>query len=186
MKDVTFFPYEKADMTDRLADISALDPSGGKSFAAPENWDINSGCKECLGGGGAFASADTFMLLLQAILQEDPKILATNSWKEFFKPQLNEQCTEALHQLLLNDPNMQSFCGMGIPTSGKKNWSFAGLLSEDKYPGWMSEDTVLWGGVPCVKWVSSCAPFLIHGYYNNGGVSSSIARLEFVGLLVLK
>lgn len=153
MKDVTFFPKEKLDLAERLADISSVDASGGKSFALPEDWDINAGCKECLGGGGSYASADDFMLLLQAVLREDSKLLTADSWKEFFKPQLDEQCTEALHQLLLTSPNMQSFCGMNVPTSGKKNWSFSGLLSEDEYPGWMSEGTLLWGGVPCAMWV---------------------------------
>jgi hypothetical protein len=38
-------------MTDRLADINALDPSGGIYVAVPEDWDIHAGLKECLGGG---------------------------------------------------------------------------------------------------------------------------------------
>lgn len=154
IKDVTF-PKEKADIRDRMADISTLDPSGGKPFAVPEDWDMNAGCKECLGGGGVYASADAFMLLLQAVLREDRKLLTKESWSELFRPQLNEQCAEALHQLLLNSPNMQGFCVMNVPTSGKKNWSFGGLLSQDEYPGWMGEGTLLWGGVACVMWVCS-------------------------------
>lgn len=153
MKDVTFFPDARADMTDRLADLSSLDPSGGRSVPVPEEWDVNAGCKECMGGGGASASTDTFMLLLRAVLREDPKLLATSGWEEFFKPQLDEQCARALHKLLLNDPSMQDYCGMDVPTSGKKNWSFGGLLSQDDYPGLMSDSTLLWGGLPCLRWV---------------------------------
>lgn len=159
MEDITFFPDTKEDMAYRMADISALDPAGGKSVAVPEDWDINAGCKECMGGGGVYTSAETFMLLLQAVLREDSKLLTADSWKEFFKPQLDEHCAKALHQLLLKDQDMQNYIGMNVPTSGKKNWSFGGLLSEDDFPGWMNENTLLWGGYPCLEWVRSYAPF---------------------------
>ena len=153
IKDITFWPKERADMKNRIADISMIDPTGsGKAIDAPDV-DINGGMTECLGGGGAFASSEAFMTLLYAVLKEDPKLLSSRSYEEFFKPQLDLQCQGALNKLLLSDPQMQDYLGVNVPTSGQKNWSFGGLLSIDEYPGWMKSDTLLWGGVPNIIWV---------------------------------
>ena len=39
---------------------------------------------------------------------------------------------------------MQEYIGLNIPTSGQKeNWSFAGILSADEYPGWMMKKITL-------------------------------------------
>lgn len=56
IKGITSWPKERADMVDRLADLSVLDPTGsGKAIAAPEA-DVNGGISGCLGGGGVFGS----------------------------------------------------------------------------------------------------------------------------------
>ena len=153
IKDITFWPKERVDMQHRIADMSMLVPGSEEAIDAADV-DINGGIEECLGGGGAFASGESYMTLLKAVLREDPNLLRPDSFTELFKPQLDEQCSAALHSLLLGDPQMQEYIGMNIPTSGRKNWSFAGLLSLDEYPGWMKEGTLLWGGVPNIVWVS--------------------------------
>lgn len=153
IKDITFWPKERADMESRRADLSILDPAGsGKAVDAPDA-DVNGGITECLGGGGAFASPEAFMALLRAVLNEDPVLLNSLSYKELFKPQLEGQCREALNNLLLSDQQMQDWFGVNVPVSGQKNWTFGGLLSVDKYPGWMRKNTLIWGGVPTVVWV---------------------------------
>ncbi|CAG8983666.1 hypothetical protein HYALB_00004098 [Hymenoscyphus albidus] len=150
IKDITFFPNRNPDLKDRMAHISSLDPSGGKSFPVPDDFDMNAGCKECMGGGGAYTSANTYMQLLVAVLNSDPKLLAPESWKEFFKPQLEQQQVEAM-QTVMSSQELGSFYRMYIPTTAKKNWSFGGLLLEEGCEG-MSGGTMLWGGVPCVTW----------------------------------
>ncbi|CAG8961247.1 hypothetical protein HYFRA_00013303 [Hymenoscyphus fraxineus] len=150
IKDITFFPERNPDLKDRMAHISSLDPSGGKSFPVPDDFDMNAGCKECMGGGGVYTSADTYMQLLVAVLNADPKLLAPESWKELFKPQLEQQQVEAM-QAVMSSPELGSFYRMYIPTTAKKNWSFGGLLLEEGCEG-MSGGTMLWGGVPCLTW----------------------------------
>ena len=155
IKDITFWPKERADMASRLADLSVLDPTGsGKAVDAPEA-DVNGGITECLGGGGAFASSEAFMSLLHAVLNEDPRLLNSRSYEELFKPQLDGACKEALNNLLFCDQQMQEWFGVNVPASGQKNWSFAGLLSVDEYPGWMKKNTLIWGGAPNTIWVST-------------------------------
>ena len=154
MKDTTFWPGDKPELGDRLADICMLDPAGsGKAVHAPGG-NINSDMTDCLGGGGVYATPEEFMTLLHAVLNQDSRLLEPDSYDELFRPQLDERCSASLHDLLLSDQQMQEYIGLNIPTSGQKNWSFAGILSTDEYPGWMRKNTLLWGGLPNIIWVS--------------------------------
>ena len=179
IKDITFWPKERADMKQRMAEISTIIPESGKAVDAPD-FDILFGATECLGGGGAFGSSEAFMALLRAVLREDSKLLKPQSYSELFKPQLNKQCERALCDLLSSNQQMQEFIGMNVPTTGKKNFSFAGMLSVDDYPGWMNKNTLLWGGVPNIIWVCLIMTVLSDATSNNN--SSLIAKPGFVAL----
>ena len=126
--------------------MSMRDPLGSGKAVPLAGFDILNGCHECLGGGGAFASAPAFMLFLQAVLREDGKLLQRNSYKELFAPQLNEESRTALQRLLEDDEEMNALYGMAILVSGQKSWSLAGIILMDQHPGWMGRNTVLWGG----------------------------------------
>lgn len=152
IKDITFWPKERADMKHRLADLSTIIPESDKAVDAPD-FDLCFGATECLGGGGAFASSEAYMALLQAVLREDSKLLKPHSYSELFKPQLNEECENAFCNLLSSNQQMQEYFGHNVPATGKKNFSFAGMLSMDQYPEWMNKGTLLWGGVPNIIWV---------------------------------
>lgn len=67
---------------------------------------------------------------MQAVLREDPILLTFASYVELFKPQLDEARKKALNDLLLV-PVLGPILSVTVPTSAKKNWSFAGLLVED-------------------------------------------------------
>ncbi|MCJ1264134.1 hypothetical protein MMC22_004005 [Lobaria immixta] len=152
IKDITFWPKERADMKHKMADLSTISPESGKAVDAPD-FDLVFGAIECLGGGGVFASSEAYMALLQAVLREDPRLLKPQSYGELFKPQLNEECENAFCNLLSSNQQMQEYLGINVPTTGRKNFSFAGMLSMDDYPGWMNKGTLLWGGVPNIIWV---------------------------------
>ena len=152
IKDITFWPKERADMKDRMADMSVLNPDSGKAVDLP-GFDVNFGATDCIGGGGAFASAEAYVTLLQAVMREDSKLLNPQSYEELFKPQLDAEQNKAFHDLQIKDPNMRNYLSINVPTSGHKNWSFGGLLSLDEYPGWMKKNSLLWGGVPNIIWV---------------------------------
>lgn len=139
-------------MTDRMADLSIIGPDG-IAVDCPE-WDLAFGSRDCLGGGGAFGSARGFMTVLEAVLREDDKLLRKESWAEFWKPQLNEKCKEAFNKLICESEEMSDFLSINAPKETKKNFCFGGMLVEDELEGWLNKGTVLWGGVPCVIWVS--------------------------------
>lgn len=153
IKDITFWPQKRADMKDRMADLSSLGPNEtGKAIDA-SHLDFDGPLTDCLGGAGAYATAEAYFSFLQAVLREDPKLLAPQSFKELFEPQLNDKCSARLQELILSDPLLGECYSINVPISGRKNFSFGGLVSTDEYPGWMGKNTILWGGMPSLIWV---------------------------------
>jgi CubicO group peptidase (beta-lactamase class C family) len=59
LADVTFWPRTKPYMAGRNAKMSTWNEDG-KCVSLGENFDFNKGATDCLGGGGAFASARDF------------------------------------------------------------------------------------------------------------------------------
>ena len=155
MKDTTFWPAKRPDMQDRMAGMSMGDPSGSGKAVPLVGFDIINGSQDCLGGGGAFSTARDFMVLLQAVLRKDERLLQEDSYGELFAPQLNEKSRMALQKLLDEDEQANLLYGKNVPVSGQKSWSLGGILSMDEYPGWMGKNTVLWGGMPNIVWVRS-------------------------------
>lgn len=148
LKDTTFWPTQ--DMYDRMADLSMLDTTGK---AVPlVGFDLINGSTDCLGGGGVFASPRDFMALLKAVMIEDSKLLKMQSYEELFTSQLSEPSKQALQALLESDSGLYNELGGNVPLSGHKSWSLGGLLSLDRYPGWMGENTLLWQGMPNIRW----------------------------------
>ena len=157
MTDTTFWPATREDMRHRMADMSMRDPHGSGKAVPLEGFDIVNGCHDCLGGGGAFGSGQDFIILLQAVLKEDKRLLQKESYSELFAPQLNDPSRQAL-QTLLDDDEMDALYGLNVPQAGQKSWSLGGLISLDEYPGWMGKNTMLWGGLPNMIWVCGLYP----------------------------
>ena len=133
-----------------MADLSMLDTTGK---AVPlVGFDLINESTDCLGGGGVFASPRDFMALLKAVMIEDSKLLKKESYEELFTSQLSEPSKQALQALLESDSGLYNELGGNVPLSGHKSWSLGGLLSLDRYPGWMGENTLLWQGMPNIRW----------------------------------
>lgn len=154
MTDTTFWPASRIDMLGRTADMSMRDPSGSGKAVALEGFDIVNGCRDCLGGGGAFATAQDFMVLLGAVLREDEKLLQKDSYREIFEPQLNDASRQSLQNLVQED-EMDGLYGMNLPQTGRRSWSLAGTISLDEHPGLVGKNTLLWGGMPNMIWVGA-------------------------------
>lgn len=153
IKDITFWPRERENMKDRIADTALLVPEENKTVHA-EGYDVLYGAKDCLGGGGSFSTPEAYFTILQAVLREDPKLLKPESYVELFRPQLNEQCKEALNEVICTDQMLREYFSVNTPVSAKKNWCLARLLMEEDQPGWVKKGTILWSGLPCLIWVS--------------------------------
>jgi CubicO group peptidase (beta-lactamase class C family) len=160
INDITFYPWRRADMKYRMATFSTLSETDEGPAEDKSEYDILMGGTDCLGGGGAFASAEGYFVFLQAVLRRDARILTDESWTELFKPQLDAKCKRALNGYLCSTPAHTQFLGMHVPPSIVKNWSFAGLICEEGQEGRMRKGSIFWGGVPCMQFVSSNPSYL--------------------------
>ena len=151
LKDMTFWPAQNTHMHDRVADLSELDATGKAVPLA--SWDLINGSTDCLGGSGAFASAQDFMALLKTVMVGDSKLLKDESYEELFKPQLSELSKQALQILLESEGQLYNDLGCNIPLSGQISWSLGGFLSLDRYHGWMGRNTLLAQGIPNIRCV---------------------------------
>lgn len=164
LSDMTFWPRTKSHMAERVAEMSTWNKDG-KCVSLGENFDLNNGATDCLGGGGAFASAREFLKLMQAVLRGDERLLKkSESWEDLFRPQLTPESKEALQRSLESSEEFNIELGANVPLNGAKSWSLGGLVSLDRYDGWMSEGTMLWSGLPNIRWVSLTGDCNILGY----------------------
>ena len=153
LRSTTFWPETRPELATRMADTSVLSPDG---TAVPlADFDMINGLEDCLGGGGLHASANDLMVLLQSVLHMDPRLLTKQSWEDLCTDQLSEKSRTALESLLRDDERANVECGMNVPRDGRKSWSLGGLLSLDEYEGWMGRNTLLWGGMTSMVWVST-------------------------------
>lgn len=154
LKDVTFWPRTKEHLQGRMAEMSTWDKDR-KCVSLGEDFDLNNAPTDCLGGGGLFATPRDFLAIMQATLRRDQRLLKKReSWEELFRPQLTLKSKEALQRLLESGEGLNAELGANVPLGGAKSWALGGLVSLDKYDGWMEEGTLLWSGLPNIRWVS--------------------------------
>lgn len=154
IKDITFWPKNRPDLQERMATISTLGENGEPPAKHAKGFDFLAGVTDCLGGGGAYACARDYFVFLQAVLRRDRRLLSEDSWRELFRPQLDERCKKAFNGYINSSPLLTQALGMRIPPESERSWGFAGLICERGQPGRMGPGTVMWGGVPSEQWVS--------------------------------
>ena len=154
IKDMTFHLRERPDLVKRLADLSVRDPSGSGKVLYIDDPGFRDDVDDALGGGGVFANAPEYLKVLQSILANDGKLLKSESVDKLFEPHLTKESQQALMKLLENE-ELNNRLG-GVPLGTAKNWSLGGLLIQEDLPGWRRHNTLTWGGLPNLTWVS-CA-----------------------------
>lgn len=152
-KDTSFHTFVTDDMKNRTASLSTLNEKGEPPAKDASDFDLFRGGIECFGGTGVYTSAEAYYTFVSALLRRDPKLLTASSYDELFRPQLNEQCEQALNDYIALSPAHTQFLGMHIPESVGKTWSFAGLIAKQGQEGRFSPGAALWGGVPSCVWI---------------------------------
>lgn len=151
-EDTSFHPEAKDGMKARMADMSTLNNEGEPPAVDAPTFDIIFGATDCLGGGGLFISPKAYGIFLSAVARRDAKLLKPASFDELLRPQLDEQCEQALNDYIASSPVRTQLLGIRIPASIRKTWSFAGLVVKDGQEGRIGPGTVFWGGVPNTQW----------------------------------
>ncbi|KAI1098474.1 beta-lactamase/transpeptidase-like protein [Jackrogersella minutella] len=150
--DTSFWPKTKEGMKERIADISTLNEKGEPPAVHLPGFEIVFGATDCFGGAGVFTTAKAYYTFLSAILRRDPRLLKPESYEELFRPQLNEQCEQALNDRIYSTKEKTEYLGAGIPPSVRKTWSLAGLVAKESQEGRFAPGTTIWGGFPSCEW----------------------------------
>ena len=152
IKDMIFHLRERPDLVKRLVDLSERDPSGNGKVRYADDPGFRDDVDDALGGGGVFANAPEYLKVLQSILADDGKLLKSESVEKLFEPHLTKESQQALMKLLEDEQLNNQFGGLPLGTA--KDWSLGGLLIQEDLPGWRRHNTLTWGGLPNLTWVS--------------------------------
>ncbi|KAJ4348811.1 uncharacterized protein N0V89_010189 [Didymosphaeria variabile] len=146
IKDITFYPNDREDMLNRLATVSTLTETGEPPAIDAATFDPLFGGKDCLGGGGAYGSANAYFTFLHAVLRRDARLLTPASYDELFRPQLDATCKKAFNAYLRSSPAHAQYLGMSLPSEIEKTWNFAGMICEEEEEEDAGWDVLLgWG-----------------------------------------
>lgn len=150
--EISFYPKSKPGMKDRVADQSTLNKKSEPPAADAPTFDSPFGGTDCLGGSGGFGSATAYYTFLSAVFRRDSKLLTEESYKELFRPQLDEKAEQALNDYFYLSPAHTQFLALGVPQEVRKTWSLAGVIIKDSMEGRLNKNTTMWGGSPSMMW----------------------------------
>ena len=149
---MTFHLEKREDLRDRMADMSQRDPATGKAVhTANKFWDDP--LDDAFGGAGVYASMPDYMKILQSLLNDDGKLLKSETVELMFSPQLSDASRESLMKQS-EDPEVNDMLG-GLPLGSAKDCGLAGLLLQEDLKDWRRKGTMNWGGLPNLYWVST-------------------------------
>lgn len=109
MKNTTFFLSSRADMRERMADMSLRGEDGKVADMDPSALPYNNAegkeVESCFGGQGIFTTAEDYLKLLHAVMttEDNEKLLKKASLEEFFKPQLGQGSKMTMNAILQDD-----------------------------------------------------------------------------------
>ena len=148
---MTFHLEKREDLRARLVDLSVRDAATGKAVhKSTKPWEDP--VDDAMGGGGAYSSMPDFFKILQSLLNDDGRLLKSETVRQMVSPQLNDECRASLMRQF-EDPEFNNKLG-ALPLGSKKDWSFCGILLMEDVKGGRRSGTVAWLGVPNVFWVS--------------------------------
>jgi CubicO group peptidase (beta-lactamase class C family) len=141
--DISFFPVGEG-MGDRMPDLNPNDPQGlGLSASMGTSFhDEIPGA--CYGGGGAYASAEAYISVLQSLLANNGKVLNCDTVTEMLKPQLEPKAKESMVSRLQGE--WAPYFNMGS-TGQSPDFGLGGLLVTESGDGsGLGKGTITWGG----------------------------------------
>ncbi|OAL35779.1 hypothetical protein AYO20_04929 [Fonsecaea nubica] len=173
-KSTTFYPtkhfqpnpmpplHETAQRSNPAESPKALDSKPAKSL-----WPVAP--RDAIGGAGLYSTANDYIRLLTALLQDGGGLLKKESVDEMFRPQIGPGSTEAFHasvrgtgrdRLWKSSPaNAAASAATAAVTTSQgeqsaipAGHSLAGAVNLEDVPGRRHAGTVNWGGLPNLFW----------------------------------
>ena len=97
--DMTFFMRDHAELRKR-ATATYVRPEVGAKLVPDPYPDPTRDATDCAGGGGLFSSLPDYLKVLQSILNDDGKLLQSETIDDMFSPQLGEGSKKAMNEML--------------------------------------------------------------------------------------
>ena len=124
IKDMTFHLEKREDLRARMPDLCRRDAATGKAVFNGKGWVDP--VEDAFGGAGLYSSMPEYMKVLRSLLDNDGKLLKSESVDEVCRPQLSEASQKSMMKVL-EDPELNDALG-ALPLGAKKDYCLAGLL----------------------------------------------------------
>lgn len=138
-------------MKDRMAGLAVRMPAeAGGGLMHMEMPPMITDTKDCIGGGGCYASILVFFAVVRSLLMDDEKLLKNWTVQAMFTPQLGDQSRDAL-----NKEMRKPAFARHLPGHVKGDHGLGGVLSlDDDEESGRRKGTMLWSGMLNTLWVS--------------------------------
>ncbi len=113
----------------------------------PPVWEDHSG------GAGAFASAESFLPILQTLCANDGRVLGRDLVDEMFRPQLSAQAKAAFNETMKTNEVSRRVYGNSFDVDNQEfDHGLGGELGLKDEAGSRAAGTMSWGGLPNLIW----------------------------------
>lgn len=157
-KNTTFFPAKRGLTQGDLQETAhRAEGEGSQNLkAGPSAWKFD--CRNALGGGGLFSTANDYSKLLAALLAGGGPLLSQTSVDELFRPQLGSGSVAGLREFLI---------GTGLENTQGPTWTqsieqwrdvmelnhcLCGVVNSEDVNGRRRKNTINWSGLPNLIW----------------------------------
>lgn len=157
MQAISFWPAAHPAMQARRVGTSLKDERGAlvPSKEGPAYMYDEHARTDAYGGGGAWASADAFLPLLQSLCANDGRVLAPATADELFRPQLNPAAQHSFNeQLRTVDLARRVYANSFDVDRQVMDYGLGGEIGtkDEEEGGRRRAGTMSWGGLPNLIW----------------------------------
>ncbi|OTB03560.1 hypothetical protein M426DRAFT_12499 [Hypoxylon sp. CI-4A] len=153
MEHVSFLPESKDEIKARMVGMSAKGKDG-KVAATTEGYIFHYKDRDdAYGGASGWASAESYLKLLQTLCANDGRVLGKEIVDEMFRTQLSPETKKAFNDFVQSSDFSRQLAGNSFDMDHQVlDWGLGGELSTVDEAGYRKKGTLSWGGLPNLIW----------------------------------
>ncbi|CAH0035967.1 unnamed protein product [Clonostachys rhizophaga] len=157
-KNTTFFPAKRGLTQEDIHEPASRADGKGSQNLEPGTSPWKFECRDALGSGGLFSTANDYSKLLAALLSGGGSLLSQASVDELFRPQIGPGAVKGLRQFIIGT-DLDS-TQAPIWTGSAEEWqdvmklqhSLCGVVNAEDVKARRRKNTVHWSGLPNLIW----------------------------------
>ncbi|XDG03022.1 hypothetical protein ABKA04_002637 [Annulohypoxylon sp. FPYF3050] len=151
-KLVSFLPDSIPEMKERMIGISSKDETG-KLVPVDFFKQIFGDKKDIYGGATGFASAESYLKILQSLCANDGKLLKKETADELFRPQLSPESKAGFNALAKSNEMWRRIAANSFDMDHQiLDYGLGGEIGTRDEVGRRKAGTMSWGGMPNLIW----------------------------------